>query len=107
MFVVVRLVIVFCVGIFGTLAWQTYGGPAREAIASWSPRLAWLAPPGGASPPDQIAAISRDLAVVRQGVDKLTADVSKLQTLRQGALDRTSTSQPSTARRRNGGPSVE
>src|SRR5258706_14142704 len=56
---------------------------AAIAIARWSPPLAWLAPPAapaGASP-DQIVAISRDLAVVRQSVDKLAADVTKLQYL--------------------------
>ena len=99
MFVLARVLIIFYIGVFATLAWQSYGGTAREAIASWSPRFAWLAPPAvpaGASP-DQIAAVSRDLAVVRQSVDELAANISRLQTLQQGALGRTSASAPSPA----------
>jgi hypothetical protein len=85
----------FFIGITATLAWQSYGGPARETIASWSPsRLTWLAPPAAPTGPDQIVAISRDLAVVRQSVDKLAADITKLQAPQQGA-DRTSASPPS------------
>jgi hypothetical protein len=92
------LVIVF-IGVAATLAWQYYGGAAREGIASWSPRLDWMAPaaaPAGASP-DQLVAISRGLSVVRQNVDKLAADITKLQVAQQGALDRTSAPPPSPA----------
>jgi hypothetical protein len=74
----------FFIGITATLAWQSYGGPARETIAGWSPRLAWLAAPAAPTGPDQIVAISRDLAVVRQSVDKLAADIVKLQAPQQG-----------------------
>jgi hypothetical protein len=74
----------FFIGITVTLAWQSYGGPARETIAGWSPRLAWLATPAAPTGPDQIVAISRDLAVVRQSVDKLAADIVKLQAPQQG-----------------------
>ena len=87
----VRFMMFFFIGVTATVAWQSYGGPARETIASWSPRLAWLAAPTG---PDQIVAISRDLAVVRQSVDKLAADITKLQAPQQGT-DRTSASPPS------------
>jgi hypothetical protein len=93
-FAFVRFLMIFFIGVAATLAWQSYGGAARGAIASWSPHLAWLAPPtapAGASP-DQIVAISRDLAVVRQSVDKLATDVTKLQAPQQGALARTSAS---------------
>ena len=84
---VMRFLIFFFIGVTATLGWQSHGGPARETIASWSPRFAWLAPaPTG---PEQIVAISRDLAVVRQSVDKLAADITKLQAPQQSA-DRTS-----------------
>ena len=98
-FAFVRFLIFFFIGVTATLAWQSYGGAARETIASWSPHFAWVAPPAtpaGAST-EQIAAISRDLAVVRQSVDKLAADVTKLQAPQQGVLDRTSVSPPSPA----------
>jgi hypothetical protein len=91
----VLLLAFLIIGVTGTLAWQSYGGPARETIARWSPHLAWLAPPALPTGADQIVAISRDLAVVRQGVDKLAADIAKLQVPQQG--DRTSASPPSAA----------
>jgi len=95
----VRFLMIFFIGVTATVAWQSYGGATREAIASWSPRLAWLAPPPtpASASTNQIAAISRDLAMVRQSVDKLAADVAKLQAPQQGALNRTPASPPSSA----------
>ncbi len=95
-FAFARFLMIFFIGVTATLAWQAYGGAARGAIASWSPHLAWLVPPAAPAGayPDQIVAISRDLAMVRQSVDKLAADVTKLQAPQQGALDRTSASPP-------------
>lgn len=81
----VRFLMFLFIGVMATLAWQSYGGAAREAIASWSPHLAWLAPPA-----DQVVAISRDLTVVRQSVDKLAADLSKLQASQQVPVRRPS-----------------
>src|SRR5262245_52216651 len=92
----VRFLMFFFIGATGAFAWQSHGGPARETIASWSPRLAWLAPPTAPMGPGQIVAISRDLAVVRQSVDKLATDITKLQAPQQGT-DRTSASPPSAA----------
>jgi hypothetical protein len=82
--------IVFCIGIAATLAWQSHGIAVRRVIANLSPQLAWLAPQAApiaeAAPtasasasPDQLATISRSLAAVRQSVDKLAADITKLQ----------------------------
>ena len=93
----VRFLAFLIIGVTATLAWQSYGGPARETIASWSPHLAWLAPPVLLTGADNIVAISRDLAVVQQGVDKLAADIAKLQPPQQRAPDRTSASPPSAA----------
>src|SRR5260221_2548262 len=36
--------ITFCVGVAATSAWQSYGGAAREIIASSFPRLGWAVP---------------------------------------------------------------
>jgi hypothetical protein len=96
-FAFARFLVIFFIGVVATLSWQSYGGAAREAIASWSPRLGWLAPPAApASPsPDQLVSISRGLAVVRQSVDKLAADLNKLQAAQQGNPDRTSAPPPS------------
>ncbi len=80
----VRVAVVFCIGVAATLAWQIYGTAARQAVASLSPGLGWLTPaePSASSAsasPDQLAAISRSLAAVRQSVDKLAADITRLQ----------------------------
>ncbi len=90
-FAFVRFLMIFFIGVAATLSWQVYGGAARETIASWSPHLGWLAPPpapAGASP-EQLVAMSRGLAVMRQDVDKLATDITKLQAIQQGTVDRT------------------
>jgi hypothetical protein len=108
-----RFLITLSIGIAGTLAWQSYGDAAREMIASASPRLGWLAPqaaPVARTAPDVIAptapaapspdqqqlnAMSLDLGAVRQSVDQLAAgqeqmtrDITQLQTIAQGILDK-------------------
>src|SRR5262249_39339618 len=40
----VRFLIIFCTGVAATLAWQSYGDPAREMIANSYPQLSSLAP---------------------------------------------------------------
>jgi len=39
-----RVLLIFLLGFAAGIAWQSYGGGVRKAIAGWSPRLAWLAP---------------------------------------------------------------
>jgi hypothetical protein len=108
--------ITFCIGVAATLAWQSYGGAAREMIASSAPQLGWLAPqvaPVAHAAPDMIvpaapAAPSPDLeqiqaglAVVQQGVDRLAAgqeqmtrDITKLQAAEQDILHKISEPPP-------------
>ena len=103
-----RFLILFCIGVATTLAWQSYGDAARAMIANSSPQLDWLAPqaaPVAQTAPDiaaraapaapspdlqQLKEMSRDLAAVRQSVDQLAAqfaagqqqmadDIAKLQ----------------------------
>jgi hypothetical protein len=91
----VRYMLAIFIGIAATLAWQSYSGAARMTIAGWSQHLAWLAPaavPHGISP-ERIKATSFALAAVHQSVDKLEAEISKLEA--QGSSDRTATSPPS------------
>jgi hypothetical protein len=111
-----RLLITFCVGVFATLAWQSYGDTARERIAVLYPELGWLAPqaadaqtvsdtvaPAIASLNQQeLKTISLGLAAVRQRVDQLAANqqqiardfTTKLQAAEQGILDKISGSPP-------------
>jgi hypothetical protein len=105
--ILARFLVTFGIGIAATLAWQSYGDIARETIANLSPHLGWLAPraaPAGqaASAPaanvslDQLVAISRGLAVVRQSVDKLAADITRLQATKQDTPNRPSAPPPAT-----------
>ncbi|HMA71147.1 MAG TPA: hypothetical protein VKP67_06620 [Xanthobacteraceae bacterium] len=108
LFALIRFVITFAIGVAAVLAWQSYGDAARAMIARSSPRLAWLAPPApppaqaaptafASASPDQIKAISQGLAVVRQSVDKLAAEVTKLQVTKPDTADRTSAPPPAAA----------
>jgi hypothetical protein len=87
-----RLLIVFCVGVGTTLAWQSYGDVARAMIAKSSPQLGWLASqpisivprlpdvvtPAGATSSD-VQQLALGLAAVRQSVDQLTAQLAAAQ----------------------------
>jgi hypothetical protein len=114
-----RFLITLCIGVAGTLAWQSYGDETRDMIARASPRLGWLAPQAALlarTAPDVIAptapatpsadeqqlnAVSLGLAAVRQSVDQLAAsqeqmtrDITQLQTTARGILDKIATPPP-------------
>jgi hypothetical protein len=119
----VRFLMTFCVGVAATLAWQSYGDVARETIAISYPQLAWMAPQGAslaqaasdaaapaelavpAPDPQEIKAMSVDLAAVRQSVDRLAAelaaghqqmagDIATLQAAQQAILRKVSAPAP-------------
>ncbi len=114
-----RFLITFCVGVFATLAWQSYGDAARERIANSYPQLGWLAPeaavaqtapativPPITSPdPQELKAMSSNLAALRQrvdqiaaGQDRITRDITvKLQAAEQDILDKISAPPPQPA----------
>ena len=108
-----RFLIIFCLGVGTTLAWQSYGDAARGMIANSSPQLAWLAPKTPVVPtaPNVVtAAASPELqqlafgfAAVRQSVDLLTSqlaagqqgsDIAKLQADVQEILQKLSAAPP-------------
>jgi hypothetical protein len=115
-----RFLITFCIGAAAMLAWQSYGGAAREMIAGSSPQLGWLAPQAApvaqttpdVNAPDVPAAPSPDLeqlkaglAVLRQSVDRLAAqlaagqeqmtrDITNLQAAEQDILQKISAPPP-------------
>ena len=90
-----RSLIIFCIGVAATLAWQSYGDATREMIASSYPQLGWLAPQTAAaeSTPDIIAPTARatgldsqelrsilvNLAAVRQSVNELAVQFAASQ----------------------------
>jgi hypothetical protein len=86
------LLIMFCVGVAVTVAWYTFGDPAREAIAGMSPQLAWMAPqqpapvapaadPASPAVPtidQQLSAALPDIDAVRQNVDRIATAQDKI-----------------------------
>jgi hypothetical protein len=82
-FIFSRVLIIFLVGFAAGIAWQSYGGNARKAVAGWSPRLAWVAPaatPASTSTSrERVRATSVALTAVRQSLEKLATEVDKLQ----------------------------
>jgi len=80
----VRVLMIFLLGFAAGIAWESYGGAARKTVAGWSPHLAWVAPAAVPAVPasnsaDRLKATSLALTAVRQSVDKLSAEISKLQ----------------------------
>jgi hypothetical protein len=106
----VRVLLIFCIGVSATLAWQSYGD--REMIARSYPQLSGLAPqvepvpPNAAdviglasrtaSSPDQQQpnAILLDLGVVQQNINQLAISIASS----QGRTDRMATTQEQIAR---------
>jgi hypothetical protein len=73
-----RFLIIFCIGVAATLAWQSYGNAAREMIANSSPQLGWLVPSANSSPEQQLKAMSSDFATMRQRVNQLAANQQQM-----------------------------
>jgi hypothetical protein len=46
-----RFLVTACIGAAATLAWQSYGGAAKQMIASSAPQLGWLLVPPAMDPP--------------------------------------------------------
>lgn len=85
-----RFLMIFFIGVVATLAWQSYGRAARGLMASWlAPgHIVQDAPiPFAETSSDDLQAMSRSLAALRDSVDKLAADVAKLQATRRGTPD--------------------
>ncbi|MET0721048.1 MAG: hypothetical protein ABWY64_09460 [Tardiphaga sp.] len=99
-----RFLIIFCIGVTATLAWQSYGNAAREMIANSSPQLGWLVPSASSSPEQKLKAMSTDFATVRQRVDQVAAnqqrmagDIAKLMADQQELLQKISVPLPQAA----------
>jgi hypothetical protein len=113
---VVRFLIIFCIGVSATLAWQSYGDRAREMIASLYSRLSWLAPqaePVAQNTPDVIGLASPtasshdqqqpnakllDVEALRQSIDRIATSIVSSQEQMTTSADRIATSQDQIAR---------
>jgi hypothetical protein len=116
-----RSLIIFCIGVAATLAWQSYGGATREMLVSSYPQLGWLMPqiaPAESAPEisaptapaisldsEEIKSILVNLAAVRQSVDELAAQVAagqqqmangiaELKAVEQGIFEKISSAPP-------------
>ena len=112
----VRFLIIFCIGVSATLAWQSYGDSARAMIASSYRQLSWLAPQAKpvaqnspdviglasstASSPDQQQpnAILLDLDAVRQSIDRIASSIASGQEQMTSSADRIAATQEQIAR---------
>jgi hypothetical protein len=74
-----RVLLIFLLGFAAGIAWQSYGGGVRKAIAGWSPRLAWLAPAPSGGSAERFKAVSLALASARQSLDKLSTEINRLE----------------------------
>jgi septal ring factor EnvC (AmiA/AmiB activator) len=122
---VVRFLIIFCIGVSATLAWQSYGDRARGMIASQSygsaaremigslySQLSWLAPqakPVAQNTPDVIGLASPstssqqqpkllDVEALRQSIDRIATSIASGQEQMTSSADRIATSQDQIAR---------
>jgi hypothetical protein len=105
----VRFLIIFCIGVFATLVWRTYG--AREMIANSYPQLSGLTPqsePGPQNASDVIGPASRtvssadqqqpnaivlDLDGARQSIDRIATSLASSQARMTSSADRIATTQ--------------
>jgi hypothetical protein len=122
----VRFLIIFCIGVSATLAWQLYGDRAREMIASQSygdaaremiaslySQLGWLpqAEPVAQNTPDVIGLASPsassqqrpnakmlDVEALRQSIDRIATSIVSSQEQMTSSADRIATSQDQIAR---------
>jgi len=111
------VLIIFCMGVAATLAWQSYGDATKELIARSFPQLSWSSPQTvGAATPEMTSRIAPattsdsqgliesvlvNLAAVRQSMDQLAAefvasqqqiasDIAKLKAAEQEISDKIS-----------------
>jgi hypothetical protein len=82
---IARFLIAVLIGVGSTLAWQSYGGEAREMVRTWAPSLGWLLPvattetvTATATLAQELKPISLDLALVRRTLQQLATNQDQL-----------------------------
>jgi hypothetical protein len=75
-----RFVVTACIGVAATLAWQSYGGAAKQMIANSAPQLSWLSPPA-MNPPS-----GREIAVEQPSPPGVAASAPQAASAPAGAV---------------------
>jgi hypothetical protein len=77
-----RFLVATCVGVAATLAWQTYGGTAKQMIANSAPQLSWLLlSPSAMNPPS-----GREIAIEQPSPPAVQASVPQAPSAQAGAV---------------------
>ena len=77
-----RFLVATCVGVSATLAWQSYGGMAKQMIANSAPQLSWLLlPPSAMNPPSK-----GEVAVEQPSPPGVQASVPQAASAQAGAV---------------------
>ena len=83
-----RFLILFCIGVTATLAWQSYGDEARRMIASSSPELGWLAPQAEHNDTPSPETMRQSLVQFAANQQQMAGDIAKLLTDQRDLLRR-------------------
>ncbi len=83
-----RFSFVVLIGVGATLAWQSYGDQAEEAVRNWAPSIGWMLPVSTTKPhvlditsaelQQQLKPMAVDLAMVRRSIEQLAANQDQL-----------------------------
>ena len=87
-----RFLMAACLGVATTLAWQSYGGAARQMIANSAPQLSWLSSPPATDPPSE-----REMTVEQPSPPGIQAPVPQVASAQGGAVASTSSETPASS----------
>jgi hypothetical protein len=76
-----RFLVTACIGVAATLAWQSYGGTARQMIAGAAPQLSWLLSPPAMNPPS-----GREIGVEQPSPPAVQASAPQAASTQAGAV---------------------
>ena len=89
-----RFLLLFCIGVAATLAWQSYGDEARKMIASSSPQLGWLAPQAERNDTPSPETMRQSLVQLAANQQQMAGDIAKLLTDQRELLQKISAPLP-------------
>ena len=94
-----RFLLLICIGVAATLAWQSYGDEARKMIAASSPQLVWLAPQAERKDTPSAETMGQSLVQLAANQQQMAGDIAKLLTDQRELLQKISAPLPTAASR--------